>query len=1228
MIKKILTILMSLIFGSVAAAQEVSEESFFVIKDMKNISFKLSIVFSPKRILTFKSNDTDWISKLKEIPSDELRHIKEYRWSMSTSDGYLTKPIFLNVQVEDISEYLRAIISSTILADYGQRTLSTLSKNFKLGIRHLGEGKIIFYNERDSHAKVFKKSEAYRSDREYFFEQFVDFVERVDTLMSKIEKSEKGDDVKETTLNTLQNHKNESIESLQNSLLNIASTSYLTRTRMDNKKLQEIPVLDEILNSKISELNEETLLHLITISFSIENANQSFVFTSLIIKEAIKRQSVRLQTAIADAFMNSQACFLMGECQVATPISMILVNKYFYDFDEAVLAKLLLGINLRLSREVYYEDTINELFYAYFEMTDNPELSQRIIRRFRSFMSDLVKDQLSDDAFYKMIEKLTVNPKNKEIQKDLEMLRTDFDEMWKDYHGETYLKIHDKPNLPAGIKKLIPITNIKYEVTFKREGKEDLTLDASSERAWGFYKDSSRRDEELNKKINSGELMFPKEVTFSMCLDDITFAKEVRVKDFFNFFRSFDSADLTVNSTRHVLTLDPAFSLGLSKIFEDTIIIYNAKENAEVAYRIDKDKFPNLRNELDFLRHQLMQNSDGKLYDNSPDKKKIFAIFENYKNEKLESIEKAILSIIYIENTFSEFLKRPEIKGERDSIAPFDTMVEANISKFSPETMTHLIDLSFFNDNASNNYAFSFLLAEEIIKRKSLPLQAAFAEAFLSTQSGPTSVGTNLIFHDALINEYFPRFEEDVIVTLILAATKWNMSINADKNDIGHLFFAYLTDAKDLEQAKKVIGKFKAYAFEEMHKYYDEHMDYKDYKVPEVEEFWHGQHIYRLVKKLGENKNSEVASPLVDTLKGDLLEAWEEIKRSDIRATRKLLNRMIHKMDKDELSSIQFSSEVLRQNGRSIDYRKIDFDLFYELLQKLITDNYGGYEGIKHGLFDLLAEYDAKRLEDRLIVDIKRSSRFKRNTFELFSWFEEIDNDKREYLHDLMAIVKAVYAGKSREFALKEQAEKRRLNEIKKREEAKKWESSALRTEYNKAYKKQIPLEDFLNYTKKLAEKSQHVKEYAFRFADYTTKIMIQNIKENDFVNAKKIFYHYINNLLPLAGDDRKSTDVASNGLVLGLLSKDEALNHTIFDKLLGSDFQIHSIDNEILLFNIACYYATHNDKKKLLPAIRQALFLGKPVESFLSDSDFKAYWEDEDFKALMNTTKLDKEKR
>ena len=109
----------------------------------------------------------------------------------------------------------------------------------------------------------------------------------------------------------------------------------------------------------------------------------------------------------------------------------------------------------------------------------------------------------------------------------------------------------------------------------------------------------------------------------------------------------------------------------------------------------------------------------------------------------------------------------------------------------------------------------------------------------------------------------------------------------------------------------------------------------------------------------------------------------------------------------------------------------------------------------------------------------------------------------------------------------------------------------------------------------------------------------------------------------------KKSEDVASNALVAANESVyNDDLAALVFAKLLGSNYDITMIKNDILLFNLACYYSIHKEKKLMLIATQQALRHGKKAQQFMADTDFKQYWGDVDFQGVLkkweNNAKVD----
>ncbi len=178
----------------------------------------------------------------------------------------------------------------------------------------------------------------------------------------------------------------------------------------------------------------------------------------------------------------------------------------------------------------------------------------------------------------------------------------------------------------------------------------------------------------------------------------------------------------------------------------------------------------------------------------------------------------------------------------------------------------------------------------------------------------------------------------------------------------------------------------------------------------------------------------------------------------------------------------------------------------------------------------------------------------------------------------------------------------------------------ALKTAFNGVLNNKKSIRSFINVSSKIAKNSPYAKRLSFQFANYSTKILINRLKHEDYDSAEKIVDNYIDNILPFAGYHIKINDLAGNALALSALNNDERISQKVMDKLLGENFDLNRTNNPILLFNLACHYALHRQKKMMLQSIERALSQGKKSAQFLSDPDFKYYLEDEDFVALLQT--------
>ncbi len=183
-----------------------------------------------------------------------------------------------------------------------------------------------------------------------------------------------------------------------------------------------------------------------------------------------------------------------------------------------------------------------------------------------------------------------------------------------------------------------------------------------------------------------------------------------------------------------------------------------------------------------------------------------------------------------------------------------------------------------------------------------------------------------------------------------------------------------------------------------------------------------------------------------------------------------------------------------------------------------------------------------------------------------------------------------------------------------------KFEKRKLGFEFTKALENPENLKNYLNISQQIAQNSLYAKEYALHFSAYTADLLNNRNKANDFKSAEWIFSHYINHIIPFSGLHEKSQYVASRALVLAVQTNDENVSDLVFEKILGVDYDVTTIEYNVLLFNLACYYSLRKEKSLMLKSIKQALKQGKKKEEFLADSDFENYWDDEDFLQMINS--------
>jgi len=151
-----------------------------------------------------------------------------------------------------------------------------------------------------------------------------------------------------------------------------------------------------------------------------------------------------------------------------------------------------------------------------------------------------------------------------------------------------------------------------------------------------------------------------------------------------------------------------------------------------------------------------------------------------------------------------------------------------------------------------------------------------------------------------------------------------------------------------------------------------------------------------------------------------------------------------------------------------------------------------------------------------------------------------------------------------------------------------------------------------------IVKESYFSDEYALDLAQQSTKLLIAQLSTSELKNVRRILTHYIDKILPYVSRVKKNNDVASLGLVYCTASRDRKMCKKIFDKLLPS-LDVNKLDNEILLYNLACYYSVNDEKDNMLKTIKRAVKYGKTSAQFMQDSDFEKYWKDTDFLSAIN---------
>ncbi|MBI3562870.1 MAG: hypothetical protein HY080_14255 [Gammaproteobacteria bacterium] len=181
-------------------------------------------------------------------------------------------------------------------------------------------------------------------------------------------------------------------------------------------------------------------------------------------------------------------------------------------------------------------------------------------------------------------------------------------------------------------------------------------------------------------------------------------------------------------------------------------------------------------------------------------------------------------------------------------------------------------------------------------------------------------------------------------------------------------------------------------------------------------------------------------------------------------------------------------------------------------------------------------------------------------------------------------------------------------------------EANQLQATFKRASSDFQDVDDFLQMARSLAGKKNRIYKHGPLIVQLFSELLIKSNDNHNFKTSEKIFSHFMENIYPAIASIKNNkmlyniSVIASQGLIITVSLKDAAIGKMVFEKLLGTDFDITTHKNRTLIYNLACFHAINTNKKEMLIAITQARKRGIPSKQFMQDPDFKSYLNDTDF--------------
>ena len=184
-----------------------------------------------------------------------------------------------------------------------------------------------------------------------------------------------------------------------------------------------------------------------------------------------------------------------------------------------------------------------------------------------------------------------------------------------------------------------------------------------------------------------------------------------------------------------------------------------------------------------------------------------------------------------------------------------------------------------------------------------------------------------------------------------------------------------------------------------------------------------------------------------------------------------------------------------------------------------------------------------------------------------------------------------------------------------------KWDMQDLESAYTDVEKDPKSLTNFFKTTNKILNRTSQPKNYAPIMAFYFSKLILKGVELDNKEFAQTVFSYYLDKIFPATGSDNYKTNIIGNSLALAIRYADISISDRVFTTLLTPGFDVQQIDNALVLYNLACFYAVNHQKSEMLAAIHQGIYHGRDIKKYQEDLDFAGYWNDPDFLRVLQTS-------